>query len=389
MLEKALSGSKKYYAWIGFLMIVIVAGFAAYLKQFEYGLGVTGMSRDVTWGLYISQFTFMVGVAASAVMVAIPYYLHDHKAFGSIVILGEFLAVAAVVVCMLFVFVDMGQPTRFLNIVLHPTPNSIMFWDMCVLIGYLLLNFIIGWTVLGQEKKGFAPPPWVKVLTYIAIPWAISIHTVTAFLYAGLPGRGYWLSAIMAARFLSSAFAAGPALLIILCLILGRLTSFKTGPDAIQSLAKIVAYAMIANVFFFLLEVFTAFYSGIPGHMASLRYLFAGLEGHNNLVPFMWTAAVLALSAITLLVIPSARGNEKLLPAVLAAVFLACWLDKGIGLVLGGFVPNAFGRITEYVPTATEIMIILGVYAVGLLVLTILYKVVVAVREKSTGYEHH
>jgi molybdopterin-containing oxidoreductase family membrane subunit len=388
VLEKALYGSKRYYAWIGFLMIIIIAGLAAYLKQFDYGLGVTGMSRDVSWGLYISQFTFMVGVAASAVMVAIPYYLHDHKAFGQIVILGEFLAVSAVIVCMLFIFVDMGQPTRVLNMILHPTPNSVMFWDMCVLGGYLLLNFVIGWTVLGAEHKGFPPPPWVKVLTYIAIPWAVSIHTVTAFLYAGLPGRDYWLSAITAARFLASAFAAGPALLIILCLILRKLTSFKTPPEAIQSLAKIVTYAMIANVFFFLLEVFTAFYSDIPGHMATFQYLFVGLDGHNNLVPFMWSAAVLAFLGITLLLIPRMRRNEKILFIALIAVFIAAWLDKGIGLVLGGFVPNAFGKVTEYVPSITEITIILGVYAIGLLLLTILYKVVIAVREQSIDCEH-
>ncbi|NLB53229.1 MAG: polysulfide reductase NrfD [Syntrophomonadaceae bacterium] len=388
MLEKALAGSKGYYAWIGFLIILILIGLAAYLKQFQYGLGVTGMSRDVTWGLYISQFTFMVGVAASAVMVAIPFYLHDHKAFGPVVILGEFLAVAAVIVCVLFIFVDLGQPGRMLNLVLHPTPSSVMFWDMVVLMGYLLLNFIIGWTVLGTEKKGFPAPGWVKVLTYIAIPWAISIHTVTAFLFAGLPGRYYWLTAIMAARFLSSAFAAGPALLIIICLTLRKLTSFKTSAEAIQSLAKIVTYAMIANVFFVLLEVFTAFYSNIPGHMAALKYLFAGLDGYNNLVPFMWTAAVLAILGITLLLIPRMRRNEKVLVAALAAVFIASWLDKGIGLVLGGFVPNAFGKVTEYIPSLTEVMIIAGIYAIGFFVLTILYKVVIAVREQSPNAEH-
>ncbi len=382
MLEKALYGSKRYYAWIGFLLIIIIAGLSAYVRQFNYGLGVTGMSRDVTWGLYISQFTFMVGVAASAVMVAIPYYLHDYKVFGKIVILGEFLAVSAVIVCMLFIFVDMGQPMRFLNLILHPTPRSVMFWDMCVLMGYLLLNIFIGWTVLGAEKKGCPPPHWTKVLSYIAIPWAISIHTVTAFLYAGLPGRYYWLSAIMAARFLSSAFAAGPALLIILCLLLRRFTSFKTPSEAIQSLAKIVTYAMIANVFFFMLEVFTAFYSNIPGHMAALKYLFVGLEGHNNLVPFMWTAAVLAFLGIILLLIPKMRRNETVLTGALVSVFVAAWLDKGLGLVLGGFVPNAFDHITEYVPTATELTVILGVYAIGFLLLTILYKVLIAVREQ-------
>lgn len=383
MLEQALYGKRSYYAWIGFLLLLITAGLLAYLRQYHWGLGVTGMSRDVTWGLYISQFTFMVGVAASAVMVAIPYYLHDHKAFGQIVILGEFLAAAAVVVCILFIFVDLGQPARILNLVLHPTPSSIMFWDMVVLTGYLLLNFIIGWTVLGAEKKGFAVPAWVRTLTYIAIPWAISIHTVTAFLYAGLPGRHYWLSAIMAARFLSSAFAAGPALLIILCLLLRRLTSFKTTAAAIQSLAKIVLYAMIINVFFFLLEVFTAFYSKAPGHMLPFKYLFAGLYGYNNLVPFMWAAAILALTGITLLLIPAWRRKPKILFTALAAVFIASWLDKGLALVLGGFVPNAFGRVTEYMPSMVEIIIILGVYALGLLLLTVFYKVVIAVREQG------
>jgi Polysulphide reductase len=383
VLEKALTGSKKYYAWIGLLLVLIMAGLCAYLKQFNVGLGITGMSRDVTWGLYISQFTFMVGVAASAVMVAIPYYLHDYKKFGKIVILGEFLAVSAVIVCMLFIFVDMGQPARFLNIILHPTPHSVMFWDMCVLLGYLLLNLVIGWTVLGAEKKEIPPPHWAKILSYVAIPWAISIHTVTAFLYAGLPGRYYWLSAIMAARFLSSAFAAGPALLILLCLVLRRVTTLKTSPEAIQSLAKIVTYAMIANVFFFMLEVFTAFYSNIPSHMESLRYLFVGLDGHNNLVPFMWAAGILAFIGIFLLLVPKFRRNEKILAGALISVFVAAWLDKGLGLVLGGFVPNAFNRVTEYIPSGTELTVILGVYAIGILLLTVFYKIVVEVRKED------
>lgn len=389
MLEKALQGSKRYYGLVALLAVIILIGLAAYLKQFNYGLGVTGISRDVSWGLYISQFTFMVGVAASAVMVAIPYYLHDYKAFGKVVILGEFLAVSAVIVCILFIFVDLGQPSRVFNVILHPTPSSMMFWDMCVLMGYLLLNIVIGWTALGAEKKDIPPPSWAKVLAYISIPWAISIHTVTAFLYAGLAGRAYWLSAIMAARFLASAFAAGPALLIILCLLLRRYTSFKTSADAIQSLAKIVCYAMIANVFFFCLEVFTAFYSNIPGHMAPFQYLFAGLDGYNNLVPAMWGFAILAVLGITMLVIPKLRKNEKTLIWALMAVFVAAWLDKGLGLVLGGFVPNPFGRVVEYFPTSTEIAIVAGVYAIGLLLLTILYKVVVGVRAQNSAEIEH
>lgn len=382
MLDKALTGSKKYWTLVFVLLSFIGAGTLAYLYQFQNGLGVTGMSRDVSWGFYISQFTFLVGVAASAVMLVIPYYLHDYKKFGKIVILGEFLAVGAVTMCLLFIVVDMGQPMRMLNVILHPTPNSILFWDATVLNGYLFLNIIIGWTTLHAEKKGLPPAGWVKPLIYLSIPWAVSIHTVTAFLYAGLPGRHFWLTAIMAARFLASAFAAGPALLIILALIVRKYSKFDAGKEAIQSIGKIVAYAMTANVFFIILELFTAFYSKIPGHMHAFQYLFVGLEGHSKLVPLMWTSAILAVVALVMLIPPSIRNKESNLVMACVAVFISLWIDKGFGLVIGGFVPNPFDGVTEYWPTLPETLITLGVWATGFLVLTILYKVAISVREE-------
>jgi molybdopterin-containing oxidoreductase family membrane subunit len=390
MLEKALTGSKRYWTWIFVLLGIIGVGFIAYLQQWKYGLGVTGLSRDVSWGFYIAQFTFLVGVAASAVMLVIPYYLHDYKKFGKIVILGEFLAIASVTMCILFIFVDMGQPMRIMNVILFPTPGSVMFWDSVVLSGYLFINLIVGWTTLGADRKSVPPPAWVKPLIYLSIPWAVSIHTVTAFLYAGIPGRHLWLTAIMAARFLASAFAAGPALLILLVMFVRKVSKFDAGSEAIQSLAKIVTYAMTANVFFFLLEVFTATYSGIPGHSHPLKYLFFGLDGHTALVPWMWTATVLAFLGLGLLIFPATRRNEGILPIALVSVFVAAWIDKGMGLVIGGFIPNMFERVTEYTPTAIELAITVGVYAVGLLVLTVLYKVAIGVKEDTAGEaEHH
>ncbi len=385
MLEKALIGSKRYWLWIGALLVVIGIAFIQYLHQFSYGLGITGLSRDVSWGLYIGQFTFLVGVAASAVMLVIPYYLHDFKKFGKIVILGEFLAVSAVTMCVLFIFVDMGQPMRIMNVVLHPTPNSIMFWDFIVLTGYLVLNIVIGWTTLGADRKGVHPPQWVKPLIYLSVPWAVSIHTVTAFLYAGIPGRHFWLTAIMAARFLASAFAGGPALLIILSLLVRKLTKFDPGAEPIQALGKIVTYAMFANVFFLGLEFFTAFYSNIPGHMAPIEYLYTGFEGHGKLVSIMWTSSILAVLSLTLLVFPALRRNENILAVACVSMFVSLWIDKGFGLIVGGFVPNMFEGITEYWPTVPETIITIGVWAIGFLVLTVLYKVAVAVREEG-GY---
>lgn len=386
MLEKALSGSKKYWEWVVFLFAVIGLGFVSYLVQLNRGLTITGMSRDVSWGLYIGQFTFLVGVAASAVMVVLPYYLHNVKPFGKIVIFGEFLAVASVIMCLLFIVVDLGKPMRLLNVLLYPTPNSILFWDMIVLTGYLLLNIVIGWNVLESERNSVPPPNWVKKLIYISIPWAISIHTVTAFLYAGLPGRHYWLTAIMAARFLASAFASGPAFLILLHFVIKRFSKFDAGEEAVQKLAQIVTYAMTINIFFLGLEFFTAFYSQVPAHgMHSLEYLFIGLDGHEKLVPFMWISAILALGALVLLINPKTREKESTLRAACLAVFLSLWIEKGLGLVIAGFIPNAFEKITEYAPTAPEILITLGVWATGFLILTILCKVAVSVKEEITG----
>jgi molybdopterin-containing oxidoreductase family membrane subunit len=382
MLEKAIYGGRRYWVWVFFLLGLISVGFLAYLYQFKNGLGVTGMSRDVSWGLYIGQFTFLVGVAASGVMVVLPYYLHDYKKFGRLTILGEFLAIAAVIMCMLFIFVDLGQPLRVLNVILHPTLNSVMFYDMLVLSGYLFLNLLIGWTVLGAERKEVAPPKWVKPLIILSIVWAPSIHTVTAFLYAGIPGRHFWLTAILAARFLASAFAGGPALLIILALIVRKYTKFDPGKEAIQSLGKIVTYCMLINVFFLGLELFTAFYSQIPGHMHSFVYLYAGLHGHNQLVPIMWVSSILAVIAIGLLVFPQIRKNESLLAVACLATFFSLWIDKGFGLVIGGFVPNPFEKITEYWPTLPEALITLAVWAIGFLILTILYKIAVSIKEE-------
>ncbi|MDO9228195.1 MAG: NrfD/PsrC family molybdoenzyme membrane anchor subunit [Syntrophales bacterium] len=380
MLEKALKGSRGYGIWVAFLLLLVAIGFFFYLKQLDYGLGITGMSRDVSWGLYIAQFTFLVGIAASAVMLVLPYYLHDFKAFGKITILGEFLAVSAVTMCVTFVFVDLGRPDRAVNLILYPSPRSVLFWDVIVLNGYLLLNIITGWTVLESDKKGIPPPAWVKPLIYLSIPWAISIHTVTAFIYSGLPGRGFWLTAIMAPRFLASAFASGPALLILFCLILRRFGRFDAGEKAIQTLAKIVTYALATSIFFVLVEIFTAFYSQVPGHMQHLKYLFAGLEGHNTISHWMTVSALTALAALALLIIPRTRQKEPLLALACCGVFLSLWIEKGLGLVVTGFVPSPLERIADYTPTGPEIAITTGVWAMGLLLITIFYKIFVSVR---------
>lgn len=384
MIESIFKGGKKYWLLVSFLLLVIMAATAAYFRQWDIGLTITGLSRDVSWGLYIANFTFFVGVAASAVMLVLPYYLHNEKGFKRVIILGEFLAVAACIVSVTFVLVDLGQPARAFNMILYPTPNSLLFWDMVVLSGYLFLNITIGWVTLDAEYKETLPPKWIRPLILISIPWAISIHTVTAFIYAGLGARPFWLTALLAPRFLASAFASGPALLILLALAMKKWGGFDPGNESINKIAKIVTYGMITTMFFLLLELFTVFYSQVPYDMAHFQYLFIGLDGHYGLVPWMWISVVLALISITLLLLPSVRTNHRYLTYACVAVLVSIWIDKGLGLVVPGFIPSPSGEVFEYFPAPLELLIVLGVWAFGGLMVTLLYKVVLGVRQETS-----
>jgi Ni/Fe-hydrogenase subunit HybB-like protein len=381
LIENILRGGKKYWLLVSGLLILMAAGLAAYLQQWNTGLAVTGLGRDISWGLYIANFTFFVGVAASAVMLIIPYYLHNSKEFRRIIILGEFMAVAACLVAITFIIMDLGQPARLFNIILYPSPSSIIFWDVVVITGYLLLNIVLGWVVLDAEYKEVDPPAWIKPFAIVSIVWAVSIHTVTAFIYAGLAARLFWLTALMAPRFLASAFASGPALLILLALAMKKWGGFDTGDQSIDKVAKIVAYATSVTVFLLLMEVFTVFYSQVPEAMAHFQYLLFGLDGYYGLVPWTWASILLACAAIVLLVIPSTRKNPATLALACAAVFIAIWLDKGLGLVVPGFVPSPLGEISEYTPTMIEILITMGVWAMGGLIVTLLFRVVMGIRQ--------
>jgi molybdopterin-containing oxidoreductase family membrane subunit len=231
-----------------------------------------------------------------------------------------------------------------------------------------------------SERRGTAPPRWIKPIILLSIPWAVSIHTVTAFLYSGLAARPFWLTAILAPRFLASAFSAGPALLILLALLVRKLTRFDPGDEALRKLGVIVAYAMSINVFFVLMEIFTAVYSDIPEHVSHFQYLFTGLEGEATLVPWMWASVVLSVVSLILLINPKTRNNLTTLAWACVTTYLALWIDKGLGMVIAGFVPSPLGKVVHYAPTLPELGISLAIYAVGAVVITGLYKIALAER---------
>ncbi len=382
-LRSATTGGGRYHLWMGTLTVLMLTGGYCYFLQLRDGLGVTGMNDHVSWGLYISNFTFLVGLAAAAMMLVLPAYILEHVDFGKAVLLAEGVAVSALVMCLAFVVVDIGNPLGgwhlmpgigFLN-----WPRSLLAWDVLVLNGYLALNLAIPFYMLYNRYAGHPPAkskylPWM----YISVMWAVSIHLVTAFLLAGLPARPFWNSALLGPRFLASAFTAGPAFMILLLWFVRRNTAYPIAESALSKLAMITTVAAQINLVMLLSELFYEFYWPTH-HGIHAVYLFFGLDGHHALVPFIWTAISLNILATAALMTHSVRRNLRLLMPTCAVLFFAIWVEKGLGLVIPGFIPSPLGEIVEYTPTLVELGVTIGIWAMGMFVLTVLVRVAVPI----------
>ncbi|HEX6252075.1 MAG TPA: NrfD/PsrC family molybdoenzyme membrane anchor subunit [Gemmatimonadaceae bacterium] len=378
-LHAATTGGRRYHLWMGTLTLIMLVGAYAYSVQLRYGLGVTGMNDHVSWGLYISNFTFLVGLAAAAMMLVLPAYILRDVDFSRAVLMAEAVAVAALIMCLAFVVVDIGNPlggwhlipgVGFLN-----WPRSLLAWDVLVLNGYLALNLAIPFYILYSRYTGRQPDkkkylPWM----YVAVMWAVSIHLVTAFLLAGLPARPFWNTALLGPRFLASAFTAGPAFVILLLGFIRRETKYEIAEGAFSKLALITTVAAQINLVMLGSELFYKFYSPTH-HGINARYLFFGLGEHNALVPWIWVAIALNTVATLALMIHPIRRNHRWLMIACAVLFVGIWVEKGIGLVVPGFVPSPLGEIVEYTPSLVELGVTAGIWALGMFVLTVLVRV--------------
>ena len=376
-------GNRYYWAWIALLLTLIVSGALAYWDQVSEGLVTTAMRDQVSWGLYIGNFTFLVGVAAAAVVLVIPAYIYHWKPIREIVIYGELLAVSAIVMCLLFVVVDIGRPDRFWH--LFPPfgflnfPGSLLAWDVLVLNIYFVLNFVIVTHILYRAFHGKAYDKRIVVpLVLLSIPMAVGIHTVTAFLFNGLAARPYWNASILAPQFLASAFCSGPAILLLVLQLLRRFTQFEIRDEAIWKIAELMAYAMFLNLFLHGAEAFKEFYSDTE-HLLYTRYWFLGLGEHRTLVPFAWTAVALNTLAFFLFVIPATRRNWITLNIGCLAIYFGVYIEKGMGLIIPGLTPDALGEIYVYLFTSHEFRVAAGVFSIGFLVFTLMLKVAVPI----------
>ena len=375
----ALRGNALYWSWIALLLVLIGVGAAGWLHQFRTGLVTTSMRDSVSWAFYIGNFTFLVGVAAAAVLLVIPAYVYEWKPIKEVVILGELLAIASIVMCALFVTVDVGHPERLWHLVPGigrlNLPSSLLAWDVVVLNGYLVLNFVIVTYLLFSLFRGRSPDKRIFLpLVLFSIPSAIAIHTVTAFLYNGMPARPFWNASILAPRFIASAFCSGPAVLLVLMQILRRFTRFHINDEAIWKVAELMAYAMFLNLFLLGAEVFKEVYSNTE-HLIHMRYMFVGIDGQTAIVPYMWLSVAASIAAFVLFLIPRTRRNPITLNLGCALIWIGVYIEKGMGLVIPGLTPDTLGEIYEYFPSRTEIEVAAGIFAVGFLLFTLMVKV--------------
>ncbi|ADE53097.1 sulfate reduction electron transfer complex DsrMKJOP subunit DsrP [Coraliomargarita akajimensis] len=379
MLVLATEGNWLFYAWMIGLTAVALVGLNAWSVQVTEGMGVTNLTDHVSWGLYIANFTFMVGLAAGGVMMVIPAYLYHDKDMHDVVIIGELLAIAAIFMCIGFVVVDLGRPDRFWHMIpgigkFH-FPISMLTWDVIVLNGYLLINLHICGYLLYNRYRGIAPnPKWYVPFVFLSIAWAISIHTVTAFLYQGLGGRPFWNTALLAPRFLTSAFVSGPAFIILALEVIRYLSKYKVGDGAIQILVNIMRITILINLVMLVSEIFTEFYTG-GSHTASAQYLYFGLHGYNALVPWIWTSIALTLIATALLLCPKVTQKPVMLITACVLAFVGIWIEKGMGLIIPGFIPNTLHEIVEYLPNSLEWRVSAGIWAAGLMIYTLAIRV--------------
>jgi len=384
MVPVVLKGDRAYYGWVMCLAVFIALGGWSYYHHVTEGLIVTNMSDQVSWGIGIANFVYFVGVAAAAAILVVPAYIYKRQDIKHVVLFGELMAVVAVIMCLLFICSDIGHPERMWHLFppfgMMNLPSSLLAWDVLVFSGYLTLNIYIPGYLLYMEYLKREPRKLLYVpLVLVSIVWAVSIHTVTAFLLSGLGSRPFWNSAILAPRFLISAGASGPAILYIVFTVIRTRTAFKIEDSVLEYLKTVLRITMPVNLFLLGCEVFLEFYTGSL-HAVNAKYLYFGLHGHTMLPKFIWTAIVLNVSATVLYLWKKTRANHRAMLVACGLTITGVWLEKGMGLIFPGFTPSPLGEIVEYAPNLGEIAVCLGVLALGMLMFTVFVKVTIAIQ---------
>ena len=367
---------------MGILAAVVLAGVCAWIYQLSNGLIVTGMRNVVSWGLYITSFMFFVGLSAGGLIVSSSATVFNIPAYKAVAKPAVILSVVCIIVAGLFILVDLGSPERIFNLLLYPQFQSPLVWDVIVIALYLAISLAYLHYLCrpGTDGKKMA------LLSALALPAAVLVHSVTAWIFGLQIARIGWHSALMAPIFIASALDSGLALLILVLAALEKASDYKPESSLYAKLGGLLAVFVAVDAFFVFSEMLTAAYPGEEGAAAVLGLLFSG-----PLSAFFWVQVLLGLAVPFALLARAdsrARKSRVLLASVLVVLGVFCkriWLlfsaflvplvDGAPGVTLGQFAaggnparfPDIWAAAGSYAPTWVELTVFLGIIALGAL----------------------
>lgn len=387
--------SSKLKATYGVLGALVVAGVAAWIYQLANGLGVTGMSNGVSWGLYIACFMFFVGLSAGGLIVASSASVFHIAEYKKVALPAIICSTVCICCAGMFVLIDMGGIQRVWRILVGPNPTSPLVWDVCVISCYLIIN-IVYLVFMCSKKPGAADK--VSIVSRFALPIAILVHSVTAWIF-GLQVSKEWYTAIMAPIFVASAMDSGLALLLLALMGLNKSGVFKVENKLISSLAGLLAVCIAVDAFFIGCECLTMAYPGAKGAEA-LSVMAGGITA-----PFFWIEIIGGLLIpFLLMVFAKNRANMKLvgLACVLVVAGVFCkriWLlftsfyefniagasgvISGSSAARGASGVDVFAMLGTYAPTWVEIAVVVGVVSLGALAFIVMSRMLLAGRKQA------
>ena len=387
--------SNKLKATYGVLGALVVAGVAAWIYQLANGLGVTGMSNGVSWGLYIACFMFFVGLSAGGLIVASSASVFHIAEYKKVALPAIICSTVCICCAGMFVLIDMGGIQRVWRILVGPNPTSPLVWDVCVISCYLIIN-IVYLVFMCSKKPGAADK--VSIVSRFALPIAILVHSVTAWIF-GLQVSKEWYTAIMAPIFVASAMDSGLALLLLALMGLNKSGVFKVENKLISSLAGLLAVCIAVDAFFIGCECLTMAYPGAKGAEA-LSVMAGGITA-----PFFWIEIIGGLLIpFLLMVFAKNRANMKLvgLACVLVVAGVFCkriWLlftsfyefniagapgvISGSSAARGASGVDVFAMLGTYAPTWVEVAVVVGVVSLGALAFIVMSRMLLAGRKQA------
>jgi Ni/Fe-hydrogenase subunit HybB-like protein len=397
--------NKGFMAWMTFLGLALAACLYAYYTQLQQGLIVTGLGDYTTWGMYISNFVFFVATSLVGMLISSVLGLIGYEWVKPIARIAEIIAVAFAAVAGLVIVSDMGRPDRLPYVFMFGRVQSPIFWDVTVVTTYFVLSLLLYYLTLipdlaiGRTRLEGRPKFIVKayeilsvrfnhdplqykvlfkairIVLILIIPMAFAIHTVTSWLFAVTPRAG-WDSTIFGPYFLSGAFVAGTAAVIIAMYFFRknyRLADYLTD-DHFDKIGKLLFLVSLLYLYFNINEYLVPAYKLKKFDAIHIRELFSG---HYAVLFYLTQIGGLLLPLVLLLIKPLRRPLPL---AAIASVMLAgAWLKRYLIVVpvqAHPFLPVQFvpEKFMVYTPTITETAITIGSLLLVLIIVTLLSK---------------